>query len=219
MSAGCLVRNDWRRLIATPFGWLLLAAAGGLLAYDFLTRIDELMLAQEQLSDIGSVTDRVMMPVIAQATQLILLMTALVSLRGFAAERRLGTLTLLRSAPMSSWQLAGGKLLGQLILPMLLILMVLLMTLSLQLGTTPDWGRIGAGLLGLTLLAGACAAMALMISSQAGSPALAATLTFSLLSLLWIADFAPRRPTPVRWTRWCWTTTWQETRSTHGRSR
>ena len=192
MSAACIARNDWRRLLATPFGWLLLGAAIGLLAYDFLARIDVVMLAQEQLSEIGSVTDSVMIPVIAQATQLIVLMAALMSLRGFAAELRLGTFTLLRSAPVSSWQLATGKLVGQLALPMLLVMAVLLMAVSLELGTSPDWGRIAAGLLGLVLLAGACATLGLLISSLVGSPALAATLTFCLLILLWIADFAPR---------------------------
>ena len=192
MSAVCLIRNDWRRFAATPLGWLLLSAAIALLAYDFLARIDVLMLAQEELSDVGSVTGQVMMPVIAQATQLILVMVALMSLRGLAAERRLGTLTLIRSAPITNWQLAIGKLVGQLGLPILLILAVLLMAASLQLGTSPDWGRIAAGLLGLTLLAGACVAVALLVSSLAGSPALTATLTLGLLILLWIADFAPR---------------------------
>ena len=192
MSAACIIGNDWRRLHATLFGWLLLAAAVALLAYDFLTRIDVLMLAQEELSDIGSVTNRVIMPVIARATQIILVMVALMSLRGFAAERRFGTLTLLRSAPIASWQLAIGKWVGLLALPLLLILAVLLMAASLQLGTAPDWGRISAGLLGLILLAGASAAVGLMISSLTGSPALAATLTFCLLVLAWIADYAPR---------------------------
>jgi ABC-type transport system involved in multi-copper enzyme maturation permease subunit len=192
LSNACLIRNEWRRMAATPFAWLLLAAATALLAYDFLSRIDQLLLIQEELSDIGSVTDRVMMPVIAQTTQLILLLVALMSLRGLAAERRLGTMSLLRSAPLSTWQLAIAKLIGLLTLPGLLILAVTLMAMSLALGTSPDWGRIAAGLLGLSLLAITCAALALMVSSLARSPALAATLTFCVLILFWIADFAPR---------------------------
>jgi ABC-2 type transport system permease protein len=64
------------------------------------------------------------------------------------------------------------------------------MPLSLLVGTDVDMGKLAAGMLGLTLVVAAFAAIGLYMSSLTEQPTVAAVTTFGLLLLLWIIDWA-----------------------------
>jgi ABC-2 type transport system permease protein len=73
---------------------------------------------------------------------------------------------------------------------LVLLVMIALMPLSLLSGTELDLGKLAAGLLGLTLLLAAFAAIGLYMSALTDQPTIAAISTFGLLLLLWIIDWA-----------------------------
>jgi len=113
----------------------------------------------------------------------------LVSMRLVAEERRNGTLGLLISAPLSMTEIVVGKYLGLLALLFLMVFLTALMPLSLGLGTHLDYGRLLAGVLGLTLLLGAFAAAGLYMSTLTRQPVVAAVSSFGLLLFLWIINW------------------------------
>jgi ABC-2 type transport system permease protein len=94
------------------------------------------------------------------------------------------------SAPVSMTEIILGKYLGVLTFFLILIGMLALMPLSLLAGTDLDLGKLAAGLLGLTLVVAAFAAIGLFMSSLTEQPTVAAVTTFGLLLLLWILDWA-----------------------------
>jgi ABC-2 type transport system permease protein len=119
----------------------------------------------------------------------LLLAVPLLTMRLFAEERRLGTLELLLTYPLSDRAIVAAKL-G-----------ACLVVIALLLGATlvyPAWvwhiqpfplEPLAAGYLGLFLFAAACAAYGLFVSSCTDSQVLAGFLTALPLLLLWLLSW------------------------------
>lgn len=185
--------RELRNLFLSPLAWCVLAVVQFLLAFMFLARLENFQLVQARLLSMEGapgVTDMVAAPVLSSATTLLLLVVPLLTMRSFAEERRSGTIRMLFSAPVSLYQVVLGKYLGLVGLLLVMLAMILLMPLSLALGTTLDWGKLAAAALGLALMLSAFAAAGLFASTLTRQPVVAAVITFGILLLLFIIDWA-----------------------------
>jgi ABC-2 type transport system permease protein len=188
-----IAAREIRSLFLSPLAWAILAVTLFILAYLFLSQIEAYILLQPRLAALQGapgVSDIVVAPLFADAAVVLLLITPLVTMRTLSEERRSRTLSLLLSAPVSMTEIILGKYLGVLAFFLILIGMLTLMPLSLLAGTDLDLGKLAAGLLGLTLVVAAFAAIGLFMSSLTEQPTVAAVTTFGLLLLLWILDWA-----------------------------
>jgi ABC-2 type transport system permease protein len=185
--------RELRSLFLSPLAWSILAVTLFILAYLFLTQIETYLSLQPRLAAIEGapgVADIVIAPLFADAAMVLLLITPLITMRTISEERRNRTLSLLFSAPVSMTEIVLGKYLGVLSFFLILLGLLTLMPLSLLVGTDLDVGKLAAGLLGLTLVVAAFAAIGLYMSSLTEQPTVAAVTTFGLLLLLWIVDWA-----------------------------
>jgi len=188
-----IAAREIRSLFLSPLAWAILAVTLFILAYLFLSQIEAYLLLQPRLAALQGapgVSDIVVAPLFANAAVVLLLIAPLVTMRTLSEERRSRTLSLLLSAPVSMTEIILGKYLGVLAFFLILIGMLALMPLSLLAGTDLDLGKLAAGLLGLTLVVAAFAAIGLFMSSLTEQPTVAAVTTFGLLLLLWILDWA-----------------------------
>ncbi len=187
-----IAARELRALFLSPLAWGILAVTQVILGYLFLAGVDRFQRLQPRLGAIEGgpgVTEIVVVPLLANATTLLLLITPLVTMRLISAERAEGTLPLLLSAPVSMTRIVLGKYLGALGFLGVALIMLLLMPLSLYAGTTLDAGQLAAAVLGLALLTASFAAAGLFMSSLTRQPVVAAVSTFGLLLLLWILDW------------------------------
>ena len=188
-----IAAREMRSLFLSPLAWAILAVTLFILAYLFLSQVEAYLLLQPRLAALQGapgVSDIVVAPLFADAAVVLLLITPLVTMRTLSEERRSRTLSLLLSAPVSMTEIILGKYLGVLAFFLILIGLLTLMPLSLLAGTDLDLGKLAAGLLGLTLVVAAFAAIGLFMSSLTEQPTVAAVTTFGLLLLLWILDWA-----------------------------
>ena len=188
-----IATRELRGLFLSPLAWTLLAMTQGLLAWIFLLLIDEFRSLEGRLVGLDptpGVTDLVIAPLLRVAAWALLLLTPLVTMRLFSEERRVGTLDLLLSAPVTPIEIVLGKYLGVLTFLLGAVALIALMPSSLAAGATLDFGKLGAGLLGLSLLAASFAAAGLYLSTLTVQPAVAAAATFGLLLAFWIVDMA-----------------------------
>ena len=188
-----IAAREIRSLFLSPLAWAILAVTLFILAYLFLSQIEAYLLLQPRLAALQGapgVSDIVVAPLFADAAVVLLLITPLVTMRTLSEERRSRTLSLLLSAPVSMTEIILGKYLGVLAFFLILIGMLAIMPLSLLAGTDLDLGKLAAGLLGLTLVVAAFAAIGLFMSALTEQPTVAAVTTFGLLLLLWILDWA-----------------------------
>lgn len=181
--------RELRSMFLSPLAWAVLAVTQIILAWVFLTGVEDFLKIQAQLTTMTNapgVTDLVIAPLLLTTSFILLMVSPLLTMRLISEEHQKGTLTLLLSAPISITQIILGKYLGIVLFYILFIAMISLMPLSLSLGTDLDLGKIAAGLLGLALLLSAFAAAGLFLSSLTINPVVAAVSTFGLLLLLWI---------------------------------
>lgn len=190
-----IARKELRQLFVAPLGWALLATSTALLAWLFLVAVDgfqALSARLEQSTGTAGVTDLVVAPFLSSTAVLLMLIAPLVAMRSVCGERRAHTLPLLFAGGASDLALALGKFLGVAAFLLILLGLVAAMPLSLAAGTPLDYGKLGAGLAGLALLALALAAIGVMTSAFAQHPASAALAALATGAFLWIVDSTAR---------------------------
>lgn len=179
--------NELRRLFKSPLAWIILATIQFLLAIFFYLLLSQYM--QPSASSSG-LTEIVISSMYQIAGVIMLLVSPLLTMRLFTEERRLGTIKLLYSSPISITELTLGKYFGITAFYCLVLAMISLMPASLLFGTQLDLGQMASALIGLLLLMSAFASIGLFISSLTNQPATAAISTFGVLFLLWIINIA-----------------------------
>src|ERR1700761_2831133 len=119
---------------------------------------------------------------------LFLLTVPIITMRLVAEERRLRTIEMLLTAPVSEPAVVFAKYLASLSLVVLMLVLSGAYAITLGILGQPDWGPIYSGYLGLFLLGAALVAVGLMTSSLVNNQIIAALLSLSLFLLLWIID-------------------------------
>ncbi len=188
-----IASRELRSLFLSPLAWVLLAVMQLLIAWLFLTQLEQFMQLQPRLAGIEGapgVTDLVVAPLLDSAALIIMLLIPMLSMRLLSEEYRSNTFTLLLSSPVSLTQIIFGKYLALLGIIACMLLLTALMPLSLLLGTEIDLGKLASGLLGLGLNLATFGAIGLFLSSLTSRPAVAATATYGLLLFLWVLNLA-----------------------------
>lgn len=188
-----LAQRELRSLFLSPLAWAILAVTQFILAYLFLSQLNEYILVQPQLKLLDNapgVTQLVVVPLYGSAAFILMLIVPLLTMRLISEERRNRSLALLFSAPVSMTEIILGKFLGVLAFLVVLILLLSLMPLSLLLAGPLDLGHLAAIVIGMLLLIASFAALGLYLSTLTVQPTVAAVSTFGALLLLWIIDWA-----------------------------
>lgn len=182
-----IANNELRRMFKSPLAWVILAVVQFLIAIFFYLLLSQYM--QPAAADQG-LTATVVNGMYQISGVVMLLVSPLLTMRLVTEERRLGTIKLLYSSPISITELVLGKYMGITTFYMIMLAMISLMPLMLLFGTTLDLGQIAASLLGLLLLMSSFAAIGLFISTITTQPTTAAISTFGVLFFLWIINAA-----------------------------
>jgi len=192
--------KELRRLFASPLAWVLLAFLQVVLAWVFLGRLDEYLVAQPQIAMMPTapgVTEYVVIHAFGWVLFLLLILIPLLSMRLIAEERRNHTLPFLISAPVSATQIVLGKFLGLLAFLALAVGLPVLMAASLYAGGRLDLGLLGGNVLGLLLLCSTFTAVGLYLSSLTAHPLVAGVGTFAVLLGLWLISAFTTNPDSV----------------------
>lgn len=188
-----LAQRELRSLFLSPLAWAILAIVQFILAYLFMSQLQEFLLIQSKLATIENapgVTELVIVPLYGSAAFIMMLVTPLLTMRLISEERRNRSLALLISAPVSMSEIILGKYLGILSFAVIMIFMMTLMPLSLYFGGALDSGLLFSIVLGISLLMAAFMSIGLYMSSLTAQPTIAAMSTFGMLLMLWIIDWA-----------------------------
>lgn len=188
-----LAQRELRSLFLSPLAWAILAIVQFILAYLFLSQLQEFLLIQHKLATVENapgVTELVIVPLYGSAAFIMMLVTPLLTMRLISEERKNKSLALLLSAPVSMTEIIIGKYIGMLGFAAIMIILMTLMPLSLYFAGTLDGGLLFAIVLGISLLIAAFISIGLYMSSLTAQPTIAAMSTFGILLMLWIIDWA-----------------------------
>ncbi len=122
--------------------------------------------------------------------QMLILFAPLFTMRLISEETREGTMELLLTAPISDQSIVFGKFLSAWFYYSFLLLMTFIYQIILLTITSPDIAHTIGAYLGIWLYGGATLAIGLLFSATTDSQILAAFLSTSALTLLYLGDIA-----------------------------
>jgi len=147
-----------------------------------------------------NLTDFVVGPTFSYIATFFVFLLPVVTMRLFAEQKRQGSLELLLSAPISSFDIVVGKYLGAwtVMAGMLLGTVVFPISLYFFAGTAElDWRTIATGYLGMVLLGSAGIAVGLLSSALAESQVVAVVMSFTVLLVLLVIGVASGAQTGI----------------------
>jgi ABC-2 type transport system permease protein len=128
-----------------------------------------------------------------------LVLVPAVGMRLWAEERRSGTMELLLTMPVATWQAIVAKFLASWLFLAVALALTFPAVITVNLLGDPDNGMIVAGYLGSFLLAGAYLAISCMTSAMTRNQVVAFILSVVLCLFLILAGFNPVTDLMVRW--------------------
>ena len=137
-----------------------------------------------------NLTEGVLGLFLANLAVLLLLLTPILTMRSFSEEKRLGTLELLFSYPISDVQIVIGKFLGLLAVLLLLVSpTVFYFLLARFVQAKFEVSSLLIGYAGLLLIGASFAALGLFVSALTEHQAVGAGIGFAILLFFWVAGW------------------------------
>lgn len=168
--------REYRAYLASPIGYAI--------AYAFLLGVGILSLAV-----ILYTAQAALRIVFHNISVVLLFVTPAITMRLFSEEKRLRTIELLMTNPVTDSQVVLGKYLGALLFLFTLLLPTLVYYGFIEAYGTPDRGATFIGYLGVFLVGAVFTSVGLMTSALTSSQAAAALSAFFLLLILWIISW------------------------------
>ena len=130
---------------------------------------------------------------------LFLFLVPAVGMRLWSEERRLGTMELLLTMPVTPWQAIIAKYLASWIFLMIALALTFPVVITVNWLGSPDNGVIAAGYVGSILLSGCFLAVASLTSAITRNQVIAFILAVALCMLLILVGFSPMTDLIARW--------------------
>ncbi len=134
-------------------------------------------------------SDSSMRMVFSNIMIVLLFIAPLLTMKLFAEEKKIGTMELLRTSPLTSWQIVLGKYLAVMGVFLALLATTLVYVVIIYWVGKPEFGILISGYIGLFLVGSAWLAAGLYTSSLTENQIISAVLAFVLLLLLWVLNW------------------------------
>ena len=195
--------RELRSIFASPIAYVVMTGfllLGGWFFFNLLARFNLLVTmyssfqggaeAMERLN----VNDFVLAPLFHNLSVVLVILVPMITMRGFAEEKRAGTYELLLTSPVGTGEIVIGKFVGVVAFIAVMIALTSIYGLILWIYGNPELGIMLSGYLGLLLLAVTFVTIGLFASSLTENQIIAAVTGLVMLLLLfviaWPADSA-----------------------------
>ncbi|MGD8388927.1 MAG: ABC transporter permease subunit [Desulfobacteraceae bacterium] len=149
------------------------------------------------LSESLNLTDMVIKPFFGDQAIILLLMLPLLTMRLYAEEKKAGTIELLFTYPVSDVSVLAGKFAATMVLVLLMLVGTIPFMIILETMVDLEWGIVGAGYLGVVLLAATFISLGIFTSSVTENQIVAAVISFGALLMFWALGWAQSMAGPT----------------------
>ena len=180
-----LLMKEERALFTSPIAYVLMTVFLLIMGYSFTLTL----FLSHQPS---------LVHIFFQMFVLFMLTTPLITMRLIAEEKKLRTLEVLLTAPVSEIEIVMAKFVASMSLIVVMLLLSGTYAAALAWFGDPDFGPVYSGYLGLMLLGAALVGTGLLASALTSNQVIAALISLSVFLLLWIIDnFGWLLPSPI----------------------
>ena len=137
-----------------------------------------------------NLSDFVVKPFFGDIAIVLLFMLPLLTMRSYAEEKKMGTIELLFTYPISDQAALAGKFAASVFTLLIMLVGTLLPLILLETFAHLDWGLIACGYIGILLLGASFIALGIFTSSLTENQIIAAVLSFGVFLLFWVIGWA-----------------------------
>lgn len=195
--------RELRSIFVSPIAYVVMTGfllLGGWFFFNLLARFNLLVSMYSSFQGGAEAMQRlnvnefVLAPLFHNLSVVLVILIPMITMRGFAEEKRAGTYELLLTSPVATWEIVLGKFVGMIAFISVMIALTSIYGLILWVYGNPEVGIMLAGYLGLLLLAITFVTIGLFASSLTENQIIAAVTGLVMLLLLfviaWPADSA-----------------------------
>jgi ABC-2 type transport system permease protein len=185
--------KELRGYFASPIAWVMMGLFAIIFGWFFNVYLSffmqDAMRSQFGAPPAMNVNERLIRPLLQNASVLVLFLLPMVTMRTYSEEKRSGTIELLLTSPVTDVEIIMGKFLGSVgLFAALLGVTLLYVSVLFGLGE-PEWRPVLSGYLGLLLLGSCFLSAGLFISSTTKNQMVAGAATFVIALMFWIINW------------------------------
>jgi ABC-2 type transport system permease protein len=188
-----IVRKEWRGYFASPVGYVVIgtyALVFGLFyAVGLYFFLRQSMAGPQMGGGPMNINQMLIGYVLRNSSIVLVFVVPLITMRTYAEEKRLGTVELLMTSPITDFQILAGKFLGAMSLYAAMLGITVIHIGLLFVYGNPEWKPVVTGYLGLLLLGGCIVSIGLFFSSLTKNQIVAGMFTVVVLLMLWLIDW------------------------------
>jgi ABC-2 type transport system permease protein len=197
-NVAAIFEKEWRHYFGGPIAYVVVAVWALLFGLFFDISLTMFIQRSTQMMGGGmSVNDYLIEPLLNNMTVTAMFLLPMLTMRLFAEERRLGTVELLATTPLTDVQVVLGKFLAALALwALMIVTAVASLSLLWKFSTpAPDWKPLAVAMVGMLLYGGCYIALGMFLSTVTSNQVVAAVLSFSLFLALLVMNWLLDDPT------------------------
>jgi ABC-2 type transport system permease protein len=185
--------KELRGYFASPIAWVMMGLFALIFGWFFMAYlgffVESSMQSQFGGAPQANVNDRLIRPLLSNASVLVLFLLPMITMRTYSEEKRSGTIELLLTSPLKDLEIILGKFIGAVGLYAALLVVTLFYIAILFIYGNPEWKPLLSGYFGLLLLGSCFIAMGLFISSTTKNQMVAGAATFIVALMFWIVSW------------------------------
>lgn len=190
-------QREMKSYFVSPVAYVVLTVfvfLSGLVFYLSLSEVYSYTMSMAQMGQTAQAIDvpgYVTQSLFRTTTVILLFVIPMMTMALFSEEKKRGTIELLLTTPVGNYQALMGKFLASLTFLLILFAGSALTIFPLFIYSTPDWGPLLSGYLGLFLYGSSLLALGIFISTLTENQIVAVIVTFGASLLLWfVSGFA-----------------------------
>jgi ABC-2 type transport system permease protein len=194
--------RDFKTYFTTPIAYIVIGGFLGIMGWMFFSNLYHFSL-QNTFQQFGagrgiSITDGIVRPLYGNMNVVFLFLVPFITMRLISEEKKIHTLELLMTSPVTLTEIILGKFLSALLLVLVMLSLTFVYPVILFItGTNTDPGPIFASLIGTVLLTSCYLSIGVLFSAMTENQIVAGALTFAAGLFFWLISWASQFAGPV----------------------
>lgn len=201
-NVSAVAKRDFKTYFSSPIAYIVMGGFLGIMGWMFFNHLNYYAMEMMRSSQYGgqrqpSLTDGLIKPLFGNMNVILVFLLPFLTMRLFAEERKVHTLELLLTSPITLTEIILGKFFSALHLVVLMLLITAVYPITLYMTANPDIGPILTSYLGTILMTGAYLSTGILFSAMTENQIVAGSLTFATNLFFWLINWAAQSAGPV----------------------
>jgi ABC-2 type transport system permease protein len=197
-----IAAKDFKTYFTSPIAYIVIAGFLLIMGWMFFFNLSQFNTQAMQYKQFGmgkgmSISDGIIRPLYGNMNVIFLFLVPFITMRLFAEERKLQTIQLLMTSPITLTEMVLGKFFSALFLVGTMLALTLVYPIILWIFGNPDKGPIITSYIGTMMLSSCYVAMGVLFSSMTENQIVAGALTFAAGLFFWLINWASQAAGPV----------------------